>query len=53
MVSKKSIDMTKVEHKTTVAFPEEREKEPVFFEHFHEKEVWFYERDLPSVPKPR
>ena len=21
-------------------------KEPVFFEHFHEKEVWFYERDL-------
>ena len=21
-------------------------KEPVFFEHFHEKEIWFYERDL-------
>ena len=47
MVSKKSIHMTKIEQKTTVAFPKERgEKEPVFFEHFHEKEIWFYERDL-------
>ena len=25
---------------------EREKKEPVFFEHFHEKEVWFYERDL-------
>ena len=47
MVSKKSIDMTKNEHKTTVAFLEEREeKEPVFLEHFHEKEIWFYEGRL-------
>ncbi|MGB0378653.1 MAG: hypothetical protein ACPGGE_07490, partial [Poseidonia sp.] len=47
MVSKWSIDMANNEHKTTVAFPEEREKkEPVFFEHFHERKVWFYERDL-------
>ena len=47
MVSKWSVDMAKNEQKTTVAFPEEREeKEPVFFEHFHKKAVWFYERDL-------
>ena len=47
MVSKKSIDMTRNEQKTTVAFPEERgKKEPVFLEHFHEKEIWFYEGRL-------
>ena len=47
MVSKNNTIMQKTEQKTTVAFPEEREqKEPVFFEHFHEKEIWFYEGRL-------
>jgi hypothetical protein len=47
MVSKKSMDMTNNEQKTTVSFPKERdEKEPVFLEHFHEKEIWFYEGRL-------
>ena len=47
MVSKKSIDMTENDQKTTAAFPKERgKKEPVFLEHFHEKEIWFYEGRL-------
>ena len=47
MVSKNNTSMEKTDQKTTVAYPEEREqKEPVFFEHFHEKEIWFYERDV-------
>ena len=47
MASSSCSFMTETERKQPEHVTSARiEKEPVFLEHFHEKEIWFYERDL-------